>query len=60
MEGLDVLFENACELDLVYYPDKVSLFIDELISGGTVLETNLQEIVHTLKKKKAHEEANSL
>ena len=25
VEGLDKLYENACELDLVYFPDKVIL-----------------------------------
>lgn len=58
VEGLDKLYENACELDLVYFPDKVILnqsnmkvnqLVDEMVLGGTVIETNLNDIIDSLR-----------
>ncbi|ETW87565.1 hypothetical protein HETIRDRAFT_306375 [Heterobasidion irregulare TC 32-1] len=38
VESLDRAFENVCELDLVHH------ILAEIIQGGLVLETNLEEI----------------
>jgi AP-3 complex subunit sigma len=62
VESLDRVFENVCELDLVFHFDEVRhlVFLDkfcrsyryhkvhhilaEIIQGGLVLETNVDEI----------------
>ncbi|KAI0274783.1 Adaptor protein complex sigma subunit [Gloeopeniophorella convolvens] len=44
VESLDRAFENVCELDLVFHFDEVHHILSEIIQGGLVLETNLDEI----------------
>lgn len=41
---MDKIFENACELDVLYHPDKMNALIDEIIVAGIVVETNIMEI----------------
>jgi len=38
------VFENVCELDLIFHVDKVHYILNELVMGGMVLETNMTEI----------------
>jgi AP-3 complex subunit sigma len=35
----------VCELDLIFHFDKVQYILQELVMGGMVLETNMNEIV---------------
>ncbi|KZP32234.1 Adaptor protein complex sigma subunit [Athelia psychrophila] len=44
VESLDRTFENVCELDLVFHFDEVHHILAEIIQGGLVLETNIEEI----------------
>jgi AP-3 complex subunit sigma len=44
VESLDRAFENVCELDLVFHFDEVHYMLSEIIQGGLVLETNVEEI----------------
>ncbi|KAJ6501701.1 clathrin adaptor complex small chain-domain-containing protein [Mycena vitilis] len=44
VESLDRAFENVCELDLVFQFDEVHHILAEIIQGGMVLETNVEEI----------------
>jgi len=44
VESLDRTFENVCELDLVFHFDEVHHILAEIIQGGLVLETNVEEI----------------
>ncbi|KAF9229592.1 Adaptor protein complex sigma subunit [Gyrodon lividus] len=44
VEALDRAFENVCELDLVFHFDEVHHILAEIIQGGLVLETNVDEI----------------
>ncbi|KXN83607.1 AP-3 complex subunit sigma, partial [Leucoagaricus sp. SymC.cos] len=44
VESLDRAFENVCELDLVFHFDEVHHILSEVIQGGLVLETNIEEI----------------
>jgi len=44
VESLDRSFENVCELDLVFHFDEVHHILAEIIQGGVVLETNVDEI----------------
>ena len=44
VEVFDKCFENVCELDLIFNPDKVNYILDEIVVDGMVTETNIQEI----------------
>ncbi|TXT09098.1 hypothetical protein VHUM_02572 [Vanrija humicola] len=44
VESLDRAFENVCELDLIFHFDEVQHVLGEIIQGGLVLETNINEI----------------
>jgi len=44
VESLDRAFENVCELDLVFHFHEVHHILAEIIQGGLVLETNVDEI----------------
>lgn len=46
VEALDRLFESVCELDLVFHFDQVHFIVDEIIQGGLVIETNVNQIVN--------------
>lgn len=45
VESLDRCFENVCELDLIFHFDQVHAILNEVIQGGLVVETNINEIV---------------
>uniref|UniRef100_A0A914I8T3 AP complex mu/sigma subunit domain-containing protein n=1 Tax=Globodera rostochiensis TaxID=31243 RepID=A0A914I8T3_GLORO len=45
VETLDRCFENVCELDLIFHVEKVHHILNELVMGGMVLETNMNEIL---------------
>ncbi|KAF8898420.1 Adaptor protein complex sigma subunit [Infundibulicybe gibba] len=45
VESLDRAFENVCELDLVFHFDEVHHILAEIIQGGLVLETNIEEMI---------------
>ncbi|THH23109.1 hypothetical protein EUX98_g8068 [Antrodiella citrinella] len=44
VESLDRAFENVCELDLVFHFDEVHHILSEIIQGGLVLDTNVEDI----------------
>jgi len=50
VEALDRAFENVCELDLVFHFDEVHHILAEVIQGGVVLETNLEEIDSSIRR----------
>ncbi|KAI8915495.1 Longin-like domain-containing protein [Powellomyces hirtus] len=52
VEALDRIFSNVCELDLIFRPDEVSQMLNEVVSGGMVLETNITDIVASSGVKK--------
>lgn len=45
VETLDKCFENVCELDLIFHADSVHHILNELVMGGMVLQTNMNEIL---------------
>nr|GAT49700.1 predicted protein [Mycena chlorophos] len=49
VESLDRAFENVCELDLVFQFDEVHHILAEIIQGGLVLETNVEEIANSVQ-----------
>ncbi|WBW71722.1 AP-3 adaptor complex subunit Aps3 [Schizosaccharomyces osmophilus] len=51
VEALDRCFNNVCELDLVFKFQEIHAILAEIVSGGLVLETNLNEIVAASKSQ---------
>ena len=49
VEALDKLFENVCELDLIFNFESLHATLSEMIIGGVVVETNLDRIVQGVK-----------
>lgn len=45
VEALDKLFENVCELDLIFNYETLHATLSEMIIGGVVIETSLDRIV---------------
>lgn len=65
VESLDRTFENVCELDLVFHFDEVHHILSEVIQGGLVLETNVEEIDRRVRdsakaRKESYASANPL
>ncbi|KAG0169800.1 AP-3 complex subunit sigma-2 [Apophysomyces sp. BC1034] len=50
VESLDRCFENVCELDLIFHFDEVHHILSEIVQGGMVLETNMNEIVGAINE----------
>ena len=59
METLDRVFENVCELDLIFNSPKAYTVLDETIVGGLVLEINSQKILGVYDNLMKLEKANS-
>ncbi|PXF49593.1 AP-3 complex subunit sigma-2 [Gracilariopsis chorda] len=55
VETLDRCFENVCELDLIFYMNKIHYVLDEIVVGGLVLETNMADILAALQEAKRSE-----
>ena len=45
VEALDRLFENVCELDLIFGFETLHAVLSEMVVGGVVVETGLEKIV---------------
>ncbi|XP_017486879.1 PREDICTED: AP-3 complex subunit sigma-like [Rhagoletis zephyria] len=45
VEAMDRCFESVCELDIIFNMDKIHYILNEIIMGGLVIETNLEEIL---------------
>lgn len=45
VEALDRLFENVCELDLIFGFETLHAVLSEMIVGGVVVETSLDKII---------------
>eukprot|EP00296_Roombia_truncata_P000717 JP436406.1.p1 GENE.JP436406.1~~JP436406.1.p1 ORF type:complete len:176 (+),score=59.91 JP436406.1:1-528(+) len=59
VESLDHVFENVCELDLIFHSDKVHHILDEIVMGGMVLETNLHDVLLAIREQEQHEAGDS-
>jgi AP-3 complex subunit sigma len=51
MQIFDDVFKGICELHIIMNPEKIYLLMDEMISGGMVIETNRTEIVSNFNDK---------
>ncbi|XP_015905805.1 AP-3 complex subunit sigma-2 [Parasteatoda tepidariorum] len=52
VETLDKCFKNVCELDLVFHVDKVHYVLNEIVSGGLVLENSMSSILQAFEEQK--------
>eukprot|EP01105_Mastigella_eilhardi_P023507 TRINITY_DN5944_c0_g1_i1.p2 TRINITY_DN5944_c0_g1~~TRINITY_DN5944_c0_g1_i1.p2 ORF type:complete len:143 (-),score=58.93 TRINITY_DN5944_c0_g1_i1:85-513(-) len=50
VEILDNYFGNVCELDLVYYFYKVFQILDEVFTGGEIMETNRSLVLQQMER----------
>ncbi|XP_078476043.1 AP-3 complex subunit sigma-1 isoform X1 [Lampetra planeri] len=60
VETLDKCFENVCELDLIFHVDKVHYILNEMVMGGMVLETNMNEIVNQIEAQNKLEKSEAI
>ncbi|XP_068166069.1 AP-3 complex subunit sigma-1 isoform X2 [Antennarius striatus] len=60
VETLDKCFENVCELDLIFHVDKVHNILAEMVMGGMVLETNMNEIITQVDAQNKMEKSEGL
>jgi len=51
VEALDRLFENVCELDLIFNFETLHAVLGEMIVGGVVVETSLEKVVKGVKEQ---------
>merc|ERR1711939_244590 len=49
VEALDRLFENVCELDLIFNFETLHATLSEMVVGGGVVETQLEKVVEGVK-----------
>ncbi|PSN61132.1 adaptor protein complex AP-3 small subunit [Corynespora cassiicola Philippines] len=49
VQALDGLFENVCELDLIFNFETLHATLGEMIVGGVVVETQLDKVVEGVK-----------
>lgn len=45
VQALDQLFENVCELDLIFNFETLHATLEEMVVGGCVVETDLKRVV---------------
>jgi AP-3 complex subunit sigma len=51
VEALDKLFENVCELDLIFNFETLHATLGEMIVGGVVIETSLDKVVAGVREQ---------
>ncbi len=51
VEALDRLFENVCELDLIFNFETLHATLGEMIVGGVVVETGLERVVRGVREQ---------
>lgn len=51
VEALDRLFENVCELDLIFNFETLHGCLAEIVVGGVVVETGLEKVVRGVREK---------
>jgi len=51
MQCFDEIFKGVCELHFIMNPEKIYYIVDEMISGGIVIETSKSEIISNYNEK---------
>ncbi|KAI5809098.1 clathrin adaptor complex small chain [Peziza echinospora] len=52
VESLDRVFENVCELDLIFNFETLHQVLAEVVQGGCVVETDIGRIVAAVRKQR--------
>lgn len=52
VEALDRLFENVCELDLIFNFETLHQVLAEMVQGGCVVETDIAKVVSAVRDAK--------
>ena len=55
VEVLDKTFQSVCELDLIFYPEKIYSLLEEIVMGGMVTDTKISEIWKSVKEVFDHD-----
>ena len=50
VEALDKYFGNVCELDIMFNLDKAHMILDEMVMGGSLVETNKLAVLEAVRK----------
>ncbi|KAJ4381421.1 Sigma-adaptin 3A [Didymella sp. IMI 355093] len=58
VQALDGLFENVCELDLIFNFETLHAALGEMIVGGVVVETQLDRVIEGSRVRAGREEAS--
>ncbi|PVU97684.1 hypothetical protein BB561_000401 [Smittium simulii] len=53
VETLNRCFNNVCELDLIFHYNEINYILSEIIMGGMVVETKINEIILAVKESKS-------
>lgn len=56
VEALDKCFKNVCELDLIFHVDRAHFILNEMVMGGVVMETNVDEIMARYEDQEQRED----
>ena len=51
VEALDRLFENVCELDLIFNFETLHAALGEMVVGGVVVETGVEKVVEGVRRQ---------
>uniref|UniRef100_A0A7S0DXX4 AP complex subunit sigma n=1 Tax=Phaeocystis antarctica TaxID=33657 RepID=A0A7S0DXX4_9EUKA len=51
VEALDRNFKNVCELDIIFNVEQVHWVVDEMVVGGMVAETNMNDILDAVESQ---------
>lgn len=51
VESLDKLFENVCELDLIFNFETLHAVLGEMIVGGVVVETSSEKVIKGVREQ---------
>jgi len=51
VEALDSLFENVCELDLIFNFETLHAALAEMVVGGVVIETQLERVLEGVRSQ---------
>ncbi|KAF7494029.1 AP-3 complex subunit sigma [Sarcoptes scabiei] len=59
VEAMDRCFKAVCELDIIFNLEKIHWILNEIIIGGLVIETNIDEIVDCFNRQANLEQQQS-
>ncbi|PVU87711.1 hypothetical protein BB559_005920 [Furculomyces boomerangus] len=52
VETLNRVFDDVCELDLIFHYNEINYVLSEIVMGGMVVETGIDQIILAVKESK--------